>query len=195
MASLHSVFPFLLLPESGKRLFRLWLCHPLRSAKEINARLDAADAISSMPQIRDDFLATFSRLPDLERLISRIHGGRCKVKDFVRVLEGFQSILEGIGRIKSQSDEKLETGLLGKLLCGFDCLDALLKDWEHAFDWEKAKEEGILVVSCQILTVDLLIPAKGVEEEFDQSNATLDQLLDDLEMYRKGYQQKFKYFP
>lgn len=42
------------------------------------------------------------------------------------------------------------------------------------------------------LTVDLLIPAKGVEEEFDQSNATLDQLLDDLEMYRKGYQQKFK---
>lgn len=118
------------------------MCHPLRSAKEINARLDVADALTSMPQIRDHFLATFSRLPDLERLISRIHGGRCKVKDFVRVLEGFQSIMQGIERIKNEGDERLETGLLAKLLGGFDCLDALLKDWEHAFDWEKAKEEG-----------------------------------------------------
>jgi DNA mismatch repair protein MSH6 len=147
MARRHSIryFLFFYSLTSGKRLFRLWLCHPLRSAKEINARLDAADTLSSMPQIRDDFLATFSRLPDLERLISRIHGGRCKVKDFVRVLEGFQSIMEGIERIKNEGDEKLESGLVGKLLCGFDCLDALLKDWEHAFDWEKAKEESILL--------------------------------------------------
>jgi DNA mismatch repair protein MSH6 len=97
-----------------------------------------------MPQIRDHFLATFSRLPDLERLISRIHGGRCKVKDFVRVLEGFQSIMEGIERIKGEGDGKLESGLLGKLLGGFDCLTVLLKNWEHAFDWEKAKEEGLV---------------------------------------------------
>jgi hypothetical protein len=34
---------------------------------------------------------------------------------------------------------------------------------------------------------------KGVEEDFDQSNATLDSLLADLETFRKGYQQKFKY--
>src|SRR5436190_14853861 len=36
---------------------------------------------------------------------------------------------------------------------------------------------------------------KGVEEDFDESNAKLDQLLDDLETFRKGYQQKYKYFP
>jgi len=36
---------------------------------------------------------------------------------------------------------------------------------------------------------------KGVEEDFDESNAKLDQLLDDLETFRKGYQQKYKYIP
>ena len=33
-------------------------------------------------------------------------------------------------------------GLLGKLLAAFDGLKDLLQGWEHAFDWEKAKDEG-----------------------------------------------------
>ena len=129
----------------GKRLFRQWLCHPLRSARDINARLDAADALDSLPQIRDHFLSTFNRLPDLERILSRVHAGRCKVKDFVRVLEGFQVIMEGIEQIKqtAEMEEKANSGLLCKLLGAFDGLRALLEGWEHAFDWEKAKEEGL----------------------------------------------------
>lgn len=129
----------------GKRLFRQWLCHPLRSARDINARLDAADALDSLPQIRDHFLSTFNRLPDLERILSRIHAGRCKVKDFVRVLEGFQVIMEGIEQIKqtAEMEEKANSALLSKLLGAFDGLRDLLEGWEHAFDWEKAKEEGL----------------------------------------------------
>lgn len=42
------------------------------------------------------------------------------------------------------------------------------------------------------LTIDLLIPMKGVEADFDESAAKLDRILDDLENYRKGYQQKYK---
>lgn len=131
--------------DLGKRLFRRWLCHPLRSARDINARLDATDSLNSLPQIRDHFLSTFNRLPDLERILSRIHAGRCKVKDFVRVLEGFQVIMEGIEHIKQtvELEEKASSGLLGKLLEAFDGLRALLEGWEHAFDWEKAKEEGL----------------------------------------------------
>ena len=34
---------------------------------------------------------------------------------------------------------------------------------------------------------------KGVEEDFDESNAKLDRLLEDLEDFRKGYQHKYKY--
>jgi len=120
------------------------LCHPLRSAKDINARLDAADTLSSLSQIRDHFIATFNRLPDLERILSRIHAGRCKVKDFVRVLEAFQVISEGIEHIKEDTETNEEIGrvLLGKLIGALDGLKGLLEGWEHAFDWEKAKEEG-----------------------------------------------------
>ena len=130
----------------GKRLFRKWLCHPLRFARDVNARLDATDTLNSLPQIRDHFLSTFNRLPDLERILSRIHAGRCKVKDFVRVLEGFQSIMEGVEQIKQMAEMEGGDsigGLLEKLLGAFDGLRALLEGWEHAFDWEKAKEEGI----------------------------------------------------
>lgn len=38
----------------------------------------------------------------------------------------------------------------------------------------------------------LLIPMKGVEEDFDESNANLDRILEDLEDYRKEYQRKYK---
>ena len=43
------------------------------------------------------------------------------------------------------------------------------------------------------LMTDLLIPMKGVEEDFDESNSNLDRILNDLETFRKSYQQKFKY--
>jgi len=36
---------------------------------------------------------------------------------------------------------------------------------------------------------------KGVEEDFDESNAHLDRILEDLENYRKDYQRKYKYSP
>jgi len=126
----------------GKRLFRTWLCHPLRSAGDINARLDAADTFNSVPEVRDYFLSTFGRLPDLERIIPRVHAGRCKVKDFVRVLEAFQAIEDGIEKIKEMHDLQSEGGLIAKLLVVFEGLKGLLDGWENAFDWEKAKEEG-----------------------------------------------------
>jgi hypothetical protein len=60
------------------------------------------------------------------------------------VLEGFQVIQEGVEQIK-QMQEETGGGLLGKLLTSFGELKSLLEGWEHAFDWEKAKEEGISV--------------------------------------------------
>ena len=49
--------------------------------------------------------------------------------------------------------------------------------------------------SIMRLILDLLIPMKGVEEDFDESNAKLDRILEDLEDFRAGYQKKYKYTP
>lgn len=93
----------------GKRLFRVWLCHPLRDAEAINARLDAVEEIMNHSEFMGAFkklskgvsslvltrficnaladFPCFSGLPDLERLISRIHAGNCKVAEFLSVLK------------------------------------------------------------------------------------------------------------
>jgi len=70
----------------GKRLFRIWLCMPLRNVSDINARLDAVQDIMDHPTFEADFADVAKGLPDLERIVSRIHAKSCKVKDFLAVL-------------------------------------------------------------------------------------------------------------
>jgi DNA mismatch repair protein MSH6 len=39
--------------------------------------------------------------PDLERLISRIHAGRCKQSDFLKVLDAFKKLNSGFGQLSA----------------------------------------------------------------------------------------------
>jgi DNA mismatch repair protein MSH6 len=77
----------------GKRLFRQWVCHPLRSADAINKRLDAVDDFNSILGVMEEISESLKRLPDLERLLSRIHAESCKLKDFLAVLDGFELLM------------------------------------------------------------------------------------------------------
>ncbi|KAJ6084197.1 DNA mismatch repair protein msh6 [Penicillium sp. IBT 16267x] len=150
----------------GKRTFKQWVCHPLMDAKRINARLDAVDALNADPRIRDQFSSQLTKMPDLERLISRVHAGQCKAQDFVRVLEGFEQIDYTMGLLKESGAGE---GVIGQLISGMPDLTELLDYWKTAFDRPKAKENGILV------------PEPGVEEDFDNSQAIIEQLHKDLD--------------
>ena len=59
---------------------------PLRNVSDINARLDAVQDIMDHPTFEADFVDVAKGLPDLERIVSRIHAKSCKVKDFLAVL-------------------------------------------------------------------------------------------------------------
>jgi len=59
---------------------------PLRNVSDINARLDAVQDIMDHPTFEADFADVAKGLPDLERIVSRIHAKSCKVKDFLMVL-------------------------------------------------------------------------------------------------------------
>lgn len=48
----HCITPF------GKRLFRDWLCHPLRKIEEINQRLDAIEALNKHQTLRSKHFET-----------------------------------------------------------------------------------------------------------------------------------------
>lgn len=82
----HCVTPF------GKRLFKQWLCHPLRDASDINMRLDAVENLMENFELHELLTKELGKLPDLERLISSIHSKRCKVKEFLLTLEGFEKV-------------------------------------------------------------------------------------------------------
>ncbi|KAF2202503.1 DNA mismatch repair protein Msh6 [Delitschia confertaspora ATCC 74209] len=150
----------------GKRLLRQWVCHPLADSEKINARLDAVDALNADTTIMDRFTSSLSKLPDLERLISRVHAGSCKAQDFLKVLEGFEQIEYTVTLLKQFGEGE---GVIGQLLASMPDLAAALNKWKSAFDREKAKTDNILV------------PEPGVEEDFDNSQQQIDDCLTDLD--------------
>ena len=154
----------------GKRMLRQWVCHPLADANKINARLDAVDSLNADSSVTDRFTSSLTKLPDLERLISRVHAGRCKAQDFVRVLEGFEQIEYTMGLVGAVGAGE---GLIGQLISSMPDLSRSLKSWKDAFDRRKAKDEGILV------------PEPGVEADFDESQDRIEECLKDLDKLLK----------
>lgn len=154
----------------GKRTFKQWVCHPLTEAKHINARLDAVEALNADATVRDQFISNLTKLPDLERMISRIHAGSCKAQDFVRVLEGFEQIDYTMSLVRGVGPGE---GIVGQLIARMPDMKDLLSHWKSAFDHDKAREAG------------LLIPERGVEEDFDESQDRIEGILADLETLLK----------
>jgi DNA mismatch repair protein MSH6 len=159
----------------GKRMFRQWVCHPLADAVKINQRLDAVDTLNHDRSMKDQFIASMTKMPDLERLISRIHAKICKVEDFVRVLEGFEQIEYTMSLLGAFSGGG---GLIDQLLSAMPNLEKPLKYWKDAFDRKKAKDSG------------LLIPERGIEEEFDSSQDRVEEVLGELDALLRKYQKE-----
>ncbi|KAI9700930.1 MAG: DNA mismatch repair protein msh6 [Bogoriella megaspora] len=154
----------------GKRMLRQWVCHPLADAEKINARLDAVESLNADNDITGKFRESLSKMPDLERLISRVHAGRCKAEDFLKVLEGFEQI-EYTWDLISQHGRG--DGLIGQLMTSMPDLAGSLKPWNDAFDRRKARQEGVLV------------PEPGVETDFDDSQEKIDNCLKNLDSLLK----------
>jgi len=64
-------------------------------------------------------------------------------------------------------------GVIGQLISAMPDLDSALMHWKTAFDRAKAKEDG------------LLVPERGVEEDFDHSQDLIEQILAELEALLK----------
>ncbi|KKA29460.1 hypothetical protein TD95_003108 [Thielaviopsis punctulata] len=149
----------------GKRLLRQWVCHPLCDIVRINERLDAVELLNQQRSLRDEFSAQMTKLPDLERLVSRIHAGACRPDDFVRVLDGFEQIDYALSLLADAAP----AGLVGALIRALPDLSGPLEFWKTAFDRQQARENK------------LLIPAAGIEAAFDESRARIDAIKRDLD--------------
>lgn len=149
----------------GKRMFRSWVAHPLCDIRRINDRLDAVEMLNNDPSIREQFASQLVKMPDLERLISRIHAGACKPEDFVRVLEGFEQIEYTMGLLGAFKGGE---GIVDQLISAMPSLDEPLSYWKTAFDRRRAREEK------------LLIPERGIDDDFDASVDRMAEIKEEL---------------
>ncbi|XP_071959516.1 DNA mismatch repair protein Msh6-like [Antedon mediterranea] len=176
----------------GKRLFKQWLCAPLCNPDAINDRLNSIEDLLSAPEIVGEVKEILIKLPDLDRLLSKIHSlglkrkgnnhpdsraiffedvaySKKKIEDFLVTLEGFKSAM----RITKLFEKKeVKSTLLNKsvTLLGpesqgiFPDLAKLLRFFEHAFDHKKAKQQGAIV------------PSPGVNQDYDTAIADIKGL-------------------
>ncbi|EMD35324.1 hypothetical protein CERSUDRAFT_124668 [Gelatoporia subvermispora B] len=153
---------------SGKRLFRIWLCMPLRNVSDINARLDAVQDLLNHPSFEQEFTSVAKGLPDLERIVSRIHAKNCKVKDFLKVLSSFKTLSNGLSQLAETAasfDSQTISGLLRSA-------PNLLPNIKHVKAMFKAPEGN----------ADELVPEDGKDEVYDgimEEIHGLEQELDD----------------
>ena len=154
----------------GKRMFRQWVCHPLADAARINERLDAVDMLNKDRTLSEQFIESMTRMPDLERLISRIHAGSCRPDDFVRVVDGFEQIEYTMSLLEAFGGGD---GIVDRLIAAMPDLKKPLKFWKTAFDHSKARE------------YKLLVPERGVEEDFDNSQDHIEEIEGELEALLK----------
>ncbi|KAL3232349.1 DNA mismatch repair protein MSH6 [Nakaseomyces bracarensis] len=161
----------------GKRMMKKWLMHPLLMRSDIEKRQDSVDALMSDTELRNTMESTLSTLPDLERMLSRIHSGSLKVKDFDKVITAFEDIVLLVGEIKNHS-------MVGALQTYFSQIPKSLQEevgkWKNAFDRRKAVEEGVI------------IPQPGVEPEFDKSLEKIESLEQELQSLLKSYMKLLK---
>ncbi|KAI0792522.1 DNA mismatch repair protein Msh6 [Abortiporus biennis] len=152
---------------SGKRLFRIWLCMPLREVADINARLDAVESLMKDEDFEKEFTELVKGLPDLERIVSRIHAKNCKVKDFLKVLDAFRKLNKGLEDLANKA-ESFESKTVFGLLRSAPNLKPNIKNVRSMF---KKPEDN----------ADELIPEDGQDEEYDTIMEEIKGLEDELE--------------
>ncbi|KAA1472424.1 DNA mismatch repair protein Msh6 [Dentipellis sp. KUC8613] len=160
----------------GKRLFRIWLCMPLREVADINARLDAVENLMHHPTFEGDFMDVAKGLPDLERIVSRIHAKNCKVKDFLKVLNAFRKLSKGLSKLADESESFESKTILGLLRSAPDLMP-YIENVESRIE-STGKD------------VDELKPREGKDEAYDGIMEEIGELESTLDKELKKMQKK-----
>uniref|UniRef100_A0A8C5WA34 DNA mismatch repair protein n=1 Tax=Microcebus murinus TaxID=30608 RepID=A0A8C5WA34_MICMU len=190
----------------GKRLLKQWFSAPLCSPYAINDRLDAIEDLMVVPDKISEVVDLLKKLPDLERLLSKIHNvgspmksqnhpdsraimyeettySKKKIIDFLSALEGFKVTCKIIG-IMEEVIDNFKSKILKQVITlqtknsqgRFPDLTIELNRWDTAFDHEKARKTG------------LITPKAGFDSDYDQALADIREneqsLLEYLEKQR-----------
>ncbi|KAK7023852.1 DNA mismatch repair protein [Favolaschia claudopus] len=164
----------------GKRLFRIWLCMPLKEIVQINARLDAVEDILNHPTFESEFMEVAKGLPDLERIVSRIHARNCTIRDFLRVLNAFKKLSNGMNQLGDTADSFESKTIPGLLRSAPDVIQNIKK---VQLMYEKPQSEK---------DVSELVPQAGKDEVYDKIMQEIGELESELDDELAKFQKKLK---
>lgn len=188
----NSISPF------GKRLFKQWLCHPLRRVEDINNRLDAVDDLIRLVDLHTPISEQMASLPDLERLISRIHSGRIHVKEFLGALRGFQTTCKIMSTMTANRSH-YKSKLISQLIVKFPRIDQKLNDLMSSYviaDVDVDCRYPYLGHNIMYLNslldqkAETMVPVSGKNKEWDSINQKIDNLKDEFAKHLKLLQKK-----
>ncbi|GEM07599.1 DNA mismatch repair protein MSH6 [Rhodotorula toruloides] len=161
----------------GKRLFKVWLCAPLRDATAINDRLDAVEDLLGNANFAVAFDGMAKKLPDLERMLSRIHGKTCKKKDFIAVIEAFERISTGLKTLGDLSEDFKSQGI-PDLIRSVPDIGELLEEVQGLYIWDEKP--------------GTLHPADGKDEDFERVRQKVDEVEDELQQELRSVRKSLK---
>jgi len=188
----------------GKRTLRHWVVSPLLQKPAVISRQGAVKELIEFSNIQDVKML-LKKLPDLERLLSKIHAAGDAVKsqshpdsraiffendkyskrrilDLLSCLDGFKKCK---GLLENFSGQQFESKMLRNISTleseggEFPDLRDLLAYFENAFDQESARKEGKIV------------PSKGVDLELDEANKNIDIIAEEMKEYLRDQKRHF----
>uniref|UniRef100_A0A8D0C970 DNA mismatch repair protein n=1 Tax=Salvator merianae TaxID=96440 RepID=A0A8D0C970_SALMN len=192
----------------GRRLLKQWICAPMCNPCTINDRLDAVEDLlaeaAKMSEIRD----RLRKLPDLERLLSKIHSigsslknqnhpdnravlyeearySKKKIIDFLSALEGFKIVVEIISILEDIVDgftsKTLRQIVMVKSKTPEGCFPDLkpeLERWDAAFDHNVARKTGVVN------------PKTGFDSEYDKALKDISEVEERLRQYLENQRKR-----
>ncbi|XP_064596885.1 DNA mismatch repair protein Msh6-like [Liolophura sinensis] len=193
----------------GKRLFRQWLCAPLCNPKSINDRLDAVEDLIGRQEVVVEATEILKKLPDLERLLSKIHSlglpmkgknhpesrailyeevtySKRKIEDFLCTLSGFKAVLSMVKLFKAHTD-KFKSKLLRKTvtIAKGENPEACFPDiQEELAAFDEAFDHN------KAKKDGVIIPTSGVDEEYDSAKSKIKATEKELDAYLSQQRQR-----
>ncbi|KAJ1959158.1 Mismatch repair protein msh3 [Dispira parvispora] len=127
----------------GKRLLRRWVLHPLVNHHELTQRRDAVVQLSQghppeLATLRSDW----SRVPDLERGITRLYLLRCTPQELAKLIRWSARLTQSIAAVIAD-DYTLKSALLDNLLHNVRRGLSTLTDLDRTFPYEAADQGNL----------------------------------------------------
>ncbi|GAB6029645.1 DNA mismatch repair protein msh6 [Chamberlinius hualienensis] len=190
---------------AGKRLLHHWVCTPLLHPSAINDRLDAIEDLMSAKDVTNEATTLLKKLPDLERLLSKIHGmghrvynkdhpdnraifyedntySKRKITDFLSAIDGFKTSL----KIVSLFDEA-RRNFKSRLLKSCITLESDENSGGKFPNFSESLEFLDNSFDHEKAKKDgYVIPSEGVDSDYDEAVFEIKQLEKELASYLEG---------